>query len=136
MSDAQIPQGTEPQQGQPVYQQPQYQQPVYQQPGYGQQPGVNYVPGPPRGLSVTSMVIGIVTFLFPLFIVPSVVGLILGVAGLKKEPAGRGFAIAGIWLNAIILALVAIGIVFVVITFLTLGAFTIPFLVSDYGYSS
>lgn len=65
---------------------------------YAPQGGVVYAAAPPRGLSITSMVLGIVG-LVGFFLggsLLSVGAVIFGHIGLKKEPAGRGMAIAGI----------------------------------------
>ena len=59
----------------------------------------------PKGMSIASMVIGLVSiFLGFTFILP-LIGFILGVVGLKKEPAGRGMAITGVVLSGLILAI-------------------------------
>lgn len=65
---------------------------------YAQQGQVGYAAAPPRGLSITSMVLGIVG-LVGFFLgggLLSVGAVIFGHIGLKREPAGRGMAIAGI----------------------------------------
>ncbi|MGN0432521.1 MAG: DUF4190 domain-containing protein [Lachnospiraceae bacterium] len=69
-----------------------------------------YQPMPPqekKGLSIASMVLGICGFLawcIPLFGYPvCIVGLILGIVGMKK--GGKGMAIAGIVMSAITLVL-------------------------------
>lgn len=126
MTDSQLPPGQQPQ----PYQQP----PVYPQQFSPPQPGYVqniYAPQPPRGLSVSSLVIGIVSFFLGFTVLIPLVGLILGIAGLRKEPAGRGMAIAGIWINAIILVagLVIAGLIIAAI--LGFGAFTIPFIVDS-----
>ena len=71
-------------------------------------PQIQYVEAPPRGLSIASLVIGLVSIVLGYTFVLPIVGLILGVLGLKREPAGRGMAIAGIVINAIILAFVVL----------------------------
>ena len=105
------------QQQQPAYQQ--QQQPHPQPPQYPQQPGMpppqypgagpvgygGYQP-PPRqetnGLAIASLVFGIVGMVIPL--IPSVVGIILGILGLRKtkDPrvGGKGLAVAGICVSA------------------------------------
>ncbi len=60
--------------------------------------GSGYVTGP-KGLSLTSMILGLASLLvgFGFFMVPQIVGVILGHLGLRKEsPHGRGFAITGL----------------------------------------
>jgi hypothetical protein len=76
--------------------QDQYQTP---QPGY-------YVPvyPEPKGKSVASLVIGIVSLVFGFTFILPIIGVILGALGISREPAGRGMAIAGLVLNLISLA--------------------------------
>ena len=74
------------------------QNPYAAQNPYAPQGGVVYTVAPPRGLSITSMVLGIVG-LVGLFLgggLLSIGAVIFGHIGLKKEPAGRGMAIAGV----------------------------------------
>lgn len=60
-------------------------------------------PAEPKGLSITSMILGIASFLFGwTFLVP-VLGLVFGIIGLRKEPAGKGFAWTGIALSGLML---------------------------------
>lgn len=63
-----------------------------------------YAPAPPRGMSIAGMVLGLASVVFGLVLIVPVVGVILSVVGLRREPAGRGMAIAGIVLNGIFLA--------------------------------
>ena len=113
----------------------QYPQPPYGQPLYGQMPyaqnqyGQNaYAPNPyaepaggPTGLSLSSMVIGIVSLVFlGWLMVPQIVGIVLGHIGLHKEsPQGRGYAIAGLITGYLALAIYA-GIYLVGLLFLGL----------------
>lgn len=74
---------------------------------------------PPKGMSVASMVLGLVSIFFGwTFLVP-LVGLVLGIAGLKKEPAGKGMAVTGVILNGLMIA----GWVLLVMMLLGLGIF-------------
>lgn len=60
--------------------------------------GPGYVSGP-KSLSLTSMILGLASLLvgFGFFMVPQILGVILGHMGLRKEsPQGRGFAITGL----------------------------------------
>ncbi|WP_293695101.1 DUF4190 domain-containing protein [uncultured Agrococcus sp.] len=69
------------------------------------------------GLSLTSMILGIVSLFFGwTFLVP-IIGLILGFMGLKREPRGKGLAITGLILNG----LCVIGWVIATIILLTVG---------------
>jgi predicted Zn finger-like uncharacterized protein/prepilin-type processing-associated H-X9-DG protein len=113
---AYAPPGAPPQQ--PAYQQQQQQpygqhQPQQQQPPYPGQPAMapqypggpvgygGYQPPPQQesnGLAVASLIFGIIGLFIP--VIPSIVGVILGILGLKKtkDPrvGGKGLAIAGI----------------------------------------
>lgn len=74
------------------------QNPYAAQNPYAPQGGVGYAASPPRGLSTTSMVLGIVGLLGFFFGggLLSIGAVVFGHIGLRKEPAGRGMAIAGI----------------------------------------
>ena len=62
-----------------------------------------YAAAPPKGLSLTSMILGLVSvFFFWTFLCP-LIGLVFGIIGIRKEPAGRGFAITGLILNGLLL---------------------------------
>lgn len=93
------------------------------------QPQGVYVEAPSRGMSVTSFVLGLVSFFFGFVFVVPIIGIIVGVIGLRREPAGRGFAIAGIWINAIVVAGWAI-VAILIVGAVTVGLFSIPFLAS------
>lgn len=94
--------GQQPYPQQPYGQQP-YPQHPYAQP-YGQQPASPYgqpayygVPAEPKGLSIAAMVCGIVGVISGgMFVLPQIAAVILGHMGMKKEPAGRGFALTGL----------------------------------------
>ena len=62
-----------------------------------------YAVAPPKGLSLASMILGLVSVLFFWTFLCPLVGLVLGIVGIRKEPAGRGFAIAGLVLNGLLL---------------------------------
>ncbi|GAA1775728.1 hypothetical protein [Agromyces lapidis] len=65
-----------------------------------------------RGFSIASLVLGLVSIVAGYSFVVPIVGLVLGIMALKREPAARTMAIWGIVLNAVLLAgatLVAIG---------------------------
>lgn len=101
------------------YGQPQPGQPQYAQPGYGQPVYVApyvYTPSPPRGLSISSMVIGLVSLFFGFTFVLPIIGFVLGIMGARKEPTGRAMAITGIVLNGFfLLAWVALVLLWVFI---------------------
>ncbi|WP_284982834.1 DUF4190 domain-containing protein [Arthrobacter sp. efr-133-TYG-118] len=107
------PQGAPAQFGQPAYgQQPAspygqpaspYGQPPQGPPAYGQptspygQPAYYGMPVEPKGLSIASMCCGIAVFVgLGFFVLPQIAAVILGHMALKKEPAGKGMAIAGL----------------------------------------
>jgi hypothetical protein len=99
-------------------------QPLPQQ-AYGTQ---GYASAPPTGLSITSFVLGLVSIFFGFVFFVPIAGLVLGILALKKEPTARGFAIAGIWINAVVLGLVVLGIIAIVVFVLLFGAFSLPYL--------
>ena len=84
---------------------------------------------PARGLSIASLVLGVLSFFLSLTFVVPIVGLVLGVMGLRREPAGRGLALAGIWINAILLAL-TVAFLLLVIVLLLFGVALIPDMLS------
>ncbi|MEA5455743.1 DUF4190 domain-containing protein [Sinomonas sp. JGH33] len=110
------------QQGQnPYSQNPYSQQPSYAQPHpYSQThpyaapaPGYAVILPQPKGCSVASMVLGLVSIFFGWTFIAPTIGFILGLVGLRREPAGRGMAVAGIVLNGIMLLGWALLVLFV-----------------------
>ena len=97
-----------------------YGQVPYGQPAgpYGQ-PAYYGMPAEPKGLSVASMCCGISIYLgFGFILLPQIAAVVLGHMALKKEPAGKGMAIAGlimgylgILLTVVFGALLIIGLV-------------------------
>ncbi len=95
--------------------QPQYGQMAGPQSGYYTAPGyvmtpMVYADSGPKGLSITSMVLGIVGFIASIFgvgvlLIPQILAVIFGHIALKKEPGGRGMAITGLVLGYIGLAI-------------------------------
>ena len=105
--------------GQQQYGQQQYGAPVqYGQPGtpfnaYGQ-PAYYGVPPEPKGLSIASLCCGIAAFVgLGFFLLPQLAAVILGHMALRREPAGKGMAIAGLVLGYVGIALALL--VFVII---------------------
>lgn len=84
---------------------------------YPQQPSGQYPAPPPRGMSIASLVLGLVSIFTGFTGVVPIVGLILGVIGLKREPAGRSLAIAGLIINGLAL----IGWILLIIIVIVLG---------------
>ncbi len=83
---------------------PQYGMQPYAQPYAPVYPApYPYPASPPKGLSISSMVIGLVSLFFGFTFVLPVVGFVLGLMGLRREPAGRGMAITGVVLNGLFL---------------------------------
>jgi hypothetical protein len=76
-------------------------------------------------VAITSFVLGLVSIFFGFVFVVPLLGLVLGILALRKEPKARGFAIAGIWINAVMLGLVFVSIVIVVLL-LVLGPSLAP----------
>lgn len=99
---------------------------------------------PRRGLSIAGMVIGIVccgiilllccciTWPLMFLLAASAVGLVLSIMGLRREPAGKGMAIAGIIMNAtsfiVFLLLLAVFVALLVLSVNT----DAPFAPDDY----
>ena len=120
-SYGQQPYGQQPYggQAQQPYGQQQYGAPVqYGQPGspfnaYGQ-PAYYGVPPEPKGLSIASLCCGIAAFIgLGFFLLPQLAAVILGHMALKREPSGKGMAIAGLVLGYVGIALALL--VFVII---------------------
>jgi hypothetical protein len=91
--------------GQAAYGQPS----PYAQPGshnaYGQ-PAYYGVPAAPKSLSIASMCCGIAALIgFGFFLLPQLAAVILGHLALRREPAGRGMAIAGLVMGYVGIAL-------------------------------
>jgi hypothetical protein len=83
---------------------------------------VGYQPGPPKGLSITSMVLGLVSIVLGFTFLVPVVGFVLGIVGIRREPAGRGMAITGLVLNG--LFVIGWALVIVLVFVIGLGAAT------------
>lgn len=97
----------------------QYGAPTYYQGG----PGYIGTTTGPRGLSLTSMILGLASLVVGVgfFMVPQIVGIVLGHLGLHKEdPQGRGFAITGLITNY--LALVIWGLLYIFMIFVIAAA--------------
>lgn len=105
------------QQGNGASSQPNYSQPTYSQPNYGQAdysqqpasyPSYGYdaygqqVASAPKGLAITSLILGILSFLSGWVVlggILGIVGLVLGIVALRKTKTGgggKGLAITGI----------------------------------------
>lgn len=99
--------------GQPV----QYGQPEYPQQTSAPQQNVYvnaYARAQPRGLSTASMVLGLISLAFGFTFVVPIVGFILGIVGLRREPTGRGMAVTGLILNGLFVVGWAIVVAFFV----------------------
>ncbi|SMH47237.1 hypothetical protein SAMN06295885_2936 [Rathayibacter oskolensis] len=68
-------------------------------------------PAPSTPFSLTSLILGVTSVFFGLTVIAPVAGLVFGILGLRREPAGRTLAIWGIVLNAVMLGFVALMIV-------------------------
>ena len=105
--------GNQPYQGNPVPPQQPPMQPPVQPPMAPMPPMQPQAPQGGVGLSVTSMVLGILSLLLFCWwtyvaLAVAIIGLILGIVAVHGRKAGRGMAIAGIVTSAIALALVVI----------------------------
>ncbi|MCX7658332.1 MAG: DUF4190 domain-containing protein [Oscillospiraceae bacterium] len=107
------------------YSQSSYQQPA-QQYNYYQQPEK---PPVKSGLSIASMVLGILSILFfciPYISIPlAIVGLVLGIISLVKKQGGKGMAIAGVICSAIGL-LIGIIVIIMAIAAISSGMYSSP----------
>lgn len=95
----------------PVVQQPVAQ--PYQPAPYQQGPYIQ--PGPPSGLSIASMVVGLVSLFLSLFgsgLLPGIAAVITGHLASRRQPHAKGF-----WLTGIITGYVSIGIGLIVVAF-------------------
>jgi hypothetical protein len=111
----------------PVTPPPAAQQPYGQsQQGYApQQPVIvqnyasAYAPAPPRGLSITSLVLGIVGLCvgWAMLGLPSLAAVIFGHIGMKREPAGRGLAIGGLITGYVG---IVIGVIAIIVTIVSI----------------
>ncbi|MET1063915.1 MAG: DUF4190 domain-containing protein [Arthrobacter sp.] len=128
------PYGTPAQYGQQPYaQQPYAQQPYGQQPQYGQpgtpfnaygQPAYYGVPPEPKGLSIASLCCGIAAFVgLGFFLLPQLAAVILGHMALKREPSGKGMAIAGLVMGYVGIVL-AILVIVLIVAGLAIGSST------------
>jgi hypothetical protein len=78
---------------------------------YGQPSYYGAVPQP-KGLSIASLCCGIAVYLgFGFFILPQLAAVILGHLALRREPTGRGFAVAGLVMGYLGLVLTVLAIV-------------------------
>ncbi|WP_363370654.1 MULTISPECIES: DUF4190 domain-containing protein [unclassified Microbacterium] len=123
---------------QPVYPAGSYAQPgAYQIPAY---PATIYpAQRPNSGLAITSLICGIAGVvlggLFFWLILPLLIPIVAVITGhmalrqTKANPAigGRGMAFAGLIMGYVMVGLLVIGIVMTLISFLLVGAFTLPF---------
>lgn len=119
------PYGTPAQYGQQAYGQQYTQQPYNAAPHYGQpgtpfnaygQPAYYGVPPEPKGLSIASMCSGIAAFVgLGFFLLPQLAAVILGHMALKREPAGKGMAIAGLVMGYVAIALTILVIVLIAV---------------------
>ena len=88
---------------------------------YGQ-PAYYGLPPEPKGMSIASLCCGIAVFVGPgFFLLPQLAAVILGHMALRREPAGRGMAIAGLVLGYVGIALTVLVIALIALV-LTMGA--------------
>ena len=59
---------------------------------------------PVRTLGILSLVLGLVSLAFGLFFLVPIAAIVLGVLALRREPASKGMAIAGIVIGGVQLA--------------------------------
>lgn len=76
-----------------------------------------------RGFSISSLVLGLASIIASYTFVVPIVGLVLGIMALTREPASRTMAIWGIVLNAVMLA----GALLATVGFVVFGLAMLPF---------
>lgn len=72
---------------------------------------------PTQGLSISSLVLGVASFVFGFSFVVPAAGLILGIMALKREPQGKTLAVVGIVTSALNLGwvvLAALGLALII----------------------
>lgn len=137
--------GYAPPPAQPAYAppaaQPGYALPA-SQPGYGAYPSAGYPAAasrPTSPLAVASLICGIAGVVLIWAIIPVLASIAAVITGhmalgqIKRQPGigGRGLAIAGLILGYAVVAIGAFTIVSTIISFLFVGAFSLPFLFSS-----
>lgn len=80
-----------------------------------------------KTLSIASVVLGVISVFFGFTFFVPIIGLVLGVMGRRREPDARGFALAGIWINALLLVGWLIIALLVVGFGVGLGLLALPF---------
>ncbi|PRB15544.1 hypothetical protein CQ042_08645 [Microbacterium sp. MYb62] len=98
-----------------------------------------FAPRPTSGLAVTALVCGIagaVLFWALIPVLASIAAVITGhlaLGQIKRDPGvgGRGLAITGLILGYVVIAISAFTLVATIISFLFVGAFSLPFLLSS-----
>ena len=74
------------------------------------------MPPEPKGLSIASLCCGIAAFVgLGFFLLPQLAAVILGHMALKREPSGKGMAIAGLVMGYVAIALTVLVIVLIVV---------------------
>lgn len=93
-------------------------------------------PVPPRGLSIASMVCGIVGLVLSFFMIgflPALAGVILGHIGMKKEPTAKGFSLTGVITGyaglalSLVIVLITLAAIFIPLWFLGAAATSSPY---------
>lgn len=133
----QQPYGSAPQQ--PYASSPQQPYPVVGQSPAGYPAYAAPAPRPTSGLATTSLICGIAGVVLFWAVVPllaSIVAVITGHMALrqtKADPAigGRGMAFAGLIMGYIMIGFLVIGIIMTIVSFVFVGAFTLPFVFSS-----
>lgn len=79
-----------------------------------------------RGFAITSFVLGIASFVAGWTFIAPIIGFTLGMIALRRGTTERTFALWGVWLNGVLLALAALGILLAAIL-VGAGILTLPF---------
>jgi hypothetical protein len=99
--------------GEPGYGQPAAGQPVYAQPAYAQ---YGYPPVAPKGLAITSMVLGIVGIVaFGLAALASIGAIVTGHIAQRSQPHAKGYWMTGLITGYLGLTFAVLAVIFYVV---------------------
>ncbi|WP_205881524.1 DUF4190 domain-containing protein [Leucobacter coleopterorum] len=96
-------------------------------------PAATSAPGPSatsnRGFAITSFVLGIASVVAGWTFVAPIIGFVLGMLALRRGTSERTLALWGVWINGVILAITAVGIL-VISMAIAAGIFALPFVLA------
>lgn len=80
------------------------------EPGQAAAPAQN--PASTRGFAITSFVLGIASVVAGWTFIAPIIGFVFGLLALRRGTTERALALWGVWINGVILALAALGVLF------------------------